>query len=250
MKNRKDADYIRDVYNTHGKQYHESRTSGTGRLTNEHIDMPATMSLLPEDLSSVHVLDAGCGSGVYARALAKAGAQVTAVDVSDVMIDLARKDTDPQATIEYSMSSLYELDFADQTFDAIISTYVLENVEKIDVVLKHFYRLLKPGGIVVCSMSHPLRAQSQKEERDGKQVWVLQNYFDHSERISDFGNGMKVKKYKRTIEDYIAEGIEAGFIVDGLREPQPIASGQQVDADGFKTASRLPYVLTLRFRKQ
>ena len=46
---------------------------------------------LPADLSGKHVLDAGCGTGAIACELARRGAQVTAVDISPSLIDIARK---------------------------------------------------------------------------------------------------------------------------------------------------------------
>ena len=45
-------------------------------------ERPATWSLLPKSLSGLNVLDLGCGSGWYAEQFIKAGAKVTAVDVS------------------------------------------------------------------------------------------------------------------------------------------------------------------------
>jgi magnesium-protoporphyrin O-methyltransferase len=46
---------------------------------------------LPEDLSGQRILDAGCGTGALAVALARRGARVTAVDLSETLVDLARE---------------------------------------------------------------------------------------------------------------------------------------------------------------
>ncbi|MEL6800057.1 MAG: magnesium protoporphyrin IX methyltransferase [Pseudomonadota bacterium] len=48
------------------------------------------LSRLPEDLSGVRVLDAGCGAGQMTAALAARGADVTAVDISPALIEVAR----------------------------------------------------------------------------------------------------------------------------------------------------------------
>ncbi|MEO0701994.1 MAG: magnesium protoporphyrin IX methyltransferase [Pseudomonadota bacterium] len=48
------------------------------------------LSRLPEDLSGVRVLDAGCGAGQMTAALAARGADVTAVDISPQLIEVAR----------------------------------------------------------------------------------------------------------------------------------------------------------------
>lgn len=54
--------------------------------------MRATLlSWLPEDLSGVRLLDAGCGTGALAVAAAKRGAEVVAIDLSPTLIALARE---------------------------------------------------------------------------------------------------------------------------------------------------------------
>ena len=57
---------------------------------NAHYERPSTLSLLPS-VHSVKVLDAGCGPGVYANWLVKNAAQVTAIDVSPSMVELAKR---------------------------------------------------------------------------------------------------------------------------------------------------------------
>jgi magnesium-protoporphyrin O-methyltransferase len=51
------------------------------------------LSWLPEDLGGARVLDAGCGTGAMAVALARRGATVCAIDVSPTLIELARERT-------------------------------------------------------------------------------------------------------------------------------------------------------------
>jgi len=48
------------------------------------------LSRLPADLAGVRVLDAGCGAGQMTVELASRGAQVTAVDISPQLVDIAR----------------------------------------------------------------------------------------------------------------------------------------------------------------
>ena len=49
------------------------------------------LSWLPDDLSGKRVLDAGCGTGVISIELARRGAEVVAVDLSESLIDLANQ---------------------------------------------------------------------------------------------------------------------------------------------------------------
>lgn len=59
------------------------------------------------DVEGVRVLDAGCGEGHLARALARGGARVLAIDVSPRLIELARRaDPDAGPGIEYAVADL------------------------------------------------------------------------------------------------------------------------------------------------
>lgn len=53
------------------------------------------LSRLPQDLRGARVLDAGCGTGAMATELAQRGAQVTAVDISPQLIDIAKRRLHP-----------------------------------------------------------------------------------------------------------------------------------------------------------
>lgn len=54
------------------------------------------LSRLPQDLRGARVLDAGCGTGAMATELAQRGAQVTAVDISPQLIDIAKRRLHPE----------------------------------------------------------------------------------------------------------------------------------------------------------
>ncbi len=51
------------------------------------------LDYLPADLTGARVLDAGCGTGALAVALARRGAEVVAIDLSPTLVDLARERT-------------------------------------------------------------------------------------------------------------------------------------------------------------
>jgi magnesium-protoporphyrin O-methyltransferase len=56
------------------------------------------LSRLPQDLRGARVLDAGCGTGAMATELAQRGANVTAVDISPQLIDIAKRRLHPALT--------------------------------------------------------------------------------------------------------------------------------------------------------
>ncbi len=244
-----DPQEIADIYNQFGRTYHESRQSASGRLHNEYIDMPATWSLLPTDLTGKMILDAGCGSGIYAKLLAEKGATVYGVDISEEMIKIAKEETPPALTITYSVGDVQKLQFNDASMDIILATYVLENVPDLQKTFQEFYRVLKPGGSFIASMSHPLRAASTQNTADDKEIWMVTNYFEEGVRTSDFGGGMMVPKHKRTMQEYVETATAAGFTLKHLLEPTPTPEGKAVDEKGYEVAMRLPQILTIQLTK-
>lgn len=243
-----DSSEIADMYNKLGKIYHESRVKG-GRLFNEFLEMPATLAFISQDLTGKIVLDAGCGSGIYAREMAKRGASVIGIDISDTMIEIASSETPSELNISYHVGNLYQLDLETDSIDFIICNYVLENIQNIAEVFAEFYRVLKPGGQCLYSISHPIRAMAKRENQNGQEIWLLDNYYDNGIRVSEFVEGMKIKKYKRTLSEYMTTCIKTGFIINEFCEPQPVISGKENDVKAYNIAMRLPQLLIVKMRK-
>lgn len=97
-----------------------------------------------------NVLDAGCGSGVDLINLGRLapGMALYGVDVSSVLLGQALQRPSPRP-LSVHQAALEAIPFADASFDAIASHEVVEHVEDPAVVLKEFFRVLKPGGVAV-----------------------------------------------------------------------------------------------------
>jgi 2-polyprenyl-3-methyl-5-hydroxy-6-metoxy-1,4-benzoquinol methylase len=107
------------------------------------------------------VLDFGCGTGEIARATAATGLQVTGCDISEIMLRSASSH-DPSGAVEWMQldEQWRKLPFSSSTFDAIVAASVLEYVEDPSAVLDECTRILRPGGLLVCTVPdprHPIR---------------------------------------------------------------------------------------------
>jgi 2-polyprenyl-3-methyl-5-hydroxy-6-metoxy-1,4-benzoquinol methylase len=94
------------------------------------------------------VLDAGTGGGRLLEALAARGWSVTGADVSEAMIELARRRV-PDAKLV--VAPVEHLPFGEGSFDAVAALGVLEFAQDLDAALAELARVLRPGGPAVVS---------------------------------------------------------------------------------------------------
>ena len=101
-------------------------------------------------LTGLRMLDVGCGGGHLAESLARAGAQVSAIDRSASTIEAARRHASATGlAIDFRTADATSLPFADASFDAVISSDFLEHVtDRLDAVLAEQARVLCPGGLL------------------------------------------------------------------------------------------------------
>ncbi len=105
------------------------------------------------------VLDLGCGTGNLAGHLARAGMRTVGCDISGPMLaGAARQDT--HASWVQLSPGWRRLPFAAAAFDAVVASSVLEYTSDPVAVLSECTRVLRPGGVAVCTvpdLRHPAR---------------------------------------------------------------------------------------------
>jgi ubiquinone/menaquinone biosynthesis C-methylase UbiE len=207
---------------------------------NAYYERPATLSLLP-DVKGQHVLDAGCGPGVYAEILVGLGAVVVALDANPKMVHLARaRLVDRAQVIQASLDEpLAFLD--DATFDVVLAPLVMDYIADWRAAFGEFQRMLKPGGILVFSMEHPMmkyfdhRAQS--------------NYFQ-VEQVSytwrGFGEPVEVPSYRRSLGEVFNPLLECGFRLDNVLEPLPTAEFKEKAPEDYEELTHQPGFMCIR----
>jgi 2-polyprenyl-6-hydroxyphenyl methylase / 3-demethylubiquinone-9 3-methyltransferase len=99
------------------------------------------------------ILDVGCGGGILSEALAKAGAQVTGIDLSLASLEAARQHAQAGGLqIDYRAITAEELAAEHpESFDAVTCLEMLEHVPEPEKVIAACAKLVKPGGKVFFS---------------------------------------------------------------------------------------------------
>ena len=101
-------------------------------------------------LGGLKILDIGCGGGLLAEPMARLGASVTGIDVTDAAIIAAKAHADTmQLCIDYQTIAAEELAASGVMFDVIYASEVIEHVVDRPMFIKAIAQMLAPHGLVI-----------------------------------------------------------------------------------------------------
>lgn len=104
------------------------------------------------------VLDAGCGSGAFGRALhhAVAPRQIDLLDNAPAMHQIARQRLLAEgATVGAAYDMLFDPHIDSARYDVVLAAHLLEHLDDPAAALSWFKTVLKPGGVVLLAVSKP-----------------------------------------------------------------------------------------------
>lgn len=219
---------------------------------NAYYERPTMLSLLPE-IAGKQVLDAGCGPGAYAEALAMRGASVDSCDMSDKMLELAAeriKAAESAGKIESNQVKFHNLDleqpltiFEDERFILVNSPLCLDYIKDWRSLFQEYFRVLKPGGWLLFSCGHPA---------SDAEYFTTKDYFN-VERVNATWTGFGIKvdmpSYRRSMQEVFMPVIESGFILDRVHEPLPTEDFRKTDLRRYEQLMHRPVFVCVRARK-
>lgn len=209
---------------------------------NAYYERPAMMAMWP-DVRGKRVLDAGCGPGVYTELLLRRGAIVTAIDVSERMLEFARKRLGPEADLRLvDMTKPLDV-FSNEEFDFINAPLCLDYIEDWRLLFTEFKRILKPNGGFQFSCGHPAF---------DAEYYDTNNYFN-VERVEctwkGFGKNIVMPSFRRSLQEIMMPLIDCGFIIQKVIEPQPTDAFRKADPQRFASLMHRPGFICIQAKR-
>jgi len=137
---------LKDMYR---ESYYESwglaADNEEGPRQMKHLTFEARLKRISHRLEPGKVLDVGCATGYFLEVAAEAGWDVHGVELSEYSARLAQKKFGDRVF----NGTLEEAYYADETFDLITLSDLLEHVQKPAAFLREVRRILKPTGLLM-----------------------------------------------------------------------------------------------------
>lgn len=229
------------------------------------LNTPAFLAML-RDVTGKVGLDIGCGEGSNTRQLARRGARMAAIDIAEVFVDYARaEEVREPLGIEYQVASAVALPFGEATFDFCAAFMSLMDIPETELVVREAYRVLKPGGFLQFSITHPCfntpKRRNLRDENGRTYAFEIGDYFGNDgavvqewtfsaapKEIRDKVRPFRVPSFNRTLTQWFNLLLETGFVLERVDEPRP---SDEVVAQhpNLQDAQVVPYFMLLRVRK-
>ncbi len=184
----------KEAYNLWSKQYDSNK--------NKTRDIEA--KALKQTLAFCNFndcLEIGCGTGKNTVWLSERAEHITAVDLSDEMLNRAKEKINSQKVNFLTADITGEWDFINKKYDLIVFSLVLEHIENLNHIFCQASAFLRPGGLVYIGELHPykqyLGTKARFETDEGLQV---------------------LKCYTHNISGFVQSAVNNGFEISIMNE--------------------------------
>ena len=201
------------------------------------------------NLKGKKVLEVGCGGAQCGIAMAKKGAKVTGIDISEEQLKFAKKLAEKnKVNIKFIQRDFKKFpEVKSNSQDIVFSAFALQYADNLLETFKEIYRTLKKKGIFVFSLDHPFFNAMIDEKR---------SYLHTGKFVETFSD--KTKKfvaYNHTVSELLNTLISAGFIVEKIIEPD---SRKKYKGDPWaglwdytpKSMAKMPPTIIFKARKK
>ena len=164
---------------------------------------PAIVKILQKNnLKQGLIIDLGCGGGLSAREFVKANYRVLGIDISQEMIDIAKKRV-PEA--EFRVESLFKTEIPPCIAVTSIGeclNYLFDpenNLETLTNLFQRIYQALIPGGVFIFDILEPFATEKTQGFREGKDWIVMYEKEENKEQKKIKPSHCYLKKRRRLL---------------------------------------------------
>jgi ubiquinone/menaquinone biosynthesis C-methylase UbiE len=194
----------------------------------DELNNPATFRLIG-DVRGRLALDLACGEGYNTRILARKGANVTEVDLSEKLVGLARREEAKEKLgICYRVLDATGLkEFSRNSFDLVTCFMSLQDIENYEKAISEVARVLRSQGRFVFSIPHPC---FETIIVNGKRTSATRRYFGAAKytvlwNMERLAKPFRTTSFHRTLTDYFDVLSRNRLFVSRLVEPRPTQKG-------------------------
>jgi len=240
-------------YNQGAEDYNKVQPTS---FYHKYVEKPAMFSLLL-NLKNKKVLCIGVGTGHEANELKSKGADAIGIDISEGMIEQAKKNF-PEIT--FLVKDMLKLDFEEKSFDFVYSSLTFHYAKDLNQLFSGIAKILKSQGQLLFSTTHPIfdstvqfidgrkrfHVIGHKKDIETKEVKTLGDYFTEEKRTQDWGNDFIVNFQHKTLTTWINSVIDAGFTIRKFVEPKPLKEAQTLFPERYEIYIKRPgYIIML-----
>jgi ubiquinone/menaquinone biosynthesis C-methylase UbiE len=207
-------------YNEMGDKYLAARSAFYQNLADgakQFIDEQLKLRVKPS--KGRFLLDIGCGDCSDTELYKNLGFKTFGLDASKLMLDRAiERGFNPEYLFNSSMDNITDAD--NDSFDVITSRYALHYLENVDPTFKEFSRVLKPEGLAIIVVGHPLNNLLRQKNKVYGEREVIE--------VPLYGDKTVVRSVSHTFSDYISPTFLKNFDLLHVEE------GKQMNERGFE----------------
>ncbi len=241
--------------------YWDSKTAAGNQFYHEMIEPFSLHQLCKKP--PCKVLEVGCSSGLFAAKIADLKYRVTATDVSQRFIEIARSRWTQSPFLNFAKLDILNKEqvqpFA-QSFELVVSNMVLMDLPDVKAFFQNTFFALEDAGRLIITTSHPafntsvnrfiLNSKASAENGEAIKEMAISRYRDAFEgmQIGMIGQPEPHKIYHRSLNDILAPAFETGYSIVDLQELylRKKADSEELSWQNFE---QFPPVIGLVFQK-
>jgi SAM-dependent methyltransferase len=205
---------VRELFDAKATAW-SSKYAPDGRLAERLTRLRAAVS--DQVAAGSSVLDLGCGTGELAVGLAATGLRATGCDISPEMLRRAAA-SDSSGTVNWVQldPGWQVLPFRPEVYDAVVASSVLEYVDDPVTVLRECRRVLRPGGVMLCTVPDPVHPVRWLEWAGAVTAWAspVRALGLHSPRLNAYLTYLTISRQRHSARWWRNAAARTGLLTE------------------------------------